>query len=77
MAIADVFEALTAVDRPYKRGKTLSESLELMAGMADKGHLDKDTFNLFLQSRIWLTYAQQHLRPEQIDQVDESQFMKP
>jgi HD-GYP domain-containing protein (c-di-GMP phosphodiesterase class II) len=77
MAIADVFEALTAVDRPYKRGKTLSESLGLMAIMVDKGHLDKDTFNLFLQSRIWLTYAQQHLRPEQIDPVDESLFMKP
>jgi len=77
MAIADVFEALTAVDRPYKRGKTLTEALGLMAGMVDKGHLDKDTFNLFVQSRTWLTYAQQHLRPEQIDPVDESLFMKP
>lgn len=48
-----------------------------MAVMVDKGHLDKDTFNLFLQSRTWLTYAQQHLRPEQIDPVDESLFMKP
>jgi len=77
MAIADVFEALTAVDRPYKRGKTLTEALGLMAGMVDNGHLDKDTFNLFVASRTWLRYAEQHLRPEQIDPVNESLFMKP
>lgn len=75
MAVADVFEALTAVDRPYKKGKTLTESLTIMARMVEEGHIDKDVFELFIRSGIYRTYAQQHLHPEQIDQVDESQFM--
>ncbi|MFC6685604.1 HD-GYP domain-containing protein [Marinobacter koreensis] len=75
MAVADVFEALTAVDRPYKDGKTLTESLTIMARMVDDGHIDRDVFELFLTSGAYRHYAEQHLRPEQRDQVNESLFM--
>ncbi|MEO4048314.1 HD domain-containing phosphohydrolase [Pseudomonas sp. CAU 1711] len=70
MAIADIFEALTAVDRPYKQGKTLSEALGIMAGMCRNAHVDPQLFGLFLQSGIAHTYAQRYLRPEQIDALD-------
>ena len=77
MAVADVFEALTASDRPYKRGKTLSESLTIMAGMVENGHLDGEVFRLFVSSGVWRNYAEQHLHADQVDTVDESLFMKP
>ncbi|MGY3925950.1 HD domain-containing phosphohydrolase [Aeromonas simiae] len=70
MAIADIFEALTSVDRPYKRGKTLSEALRIMAMMRSEQHIDPDLFELFLRKGIYLEYAQRYLRPEQIDEVD-------
>ena len=67
MAIADVFEALTADDRPYKKGKRLSEALKIMAGMARDGHLDADLLRLFLESGVCLDYARRTLNPEQLD----------
>ncbi|WP_137972785.1 HD domain-containing phosphohydrolase [Pseudomonas sp. F(2018)] len=70
MAIADIFEALTAVDRPYKKGKTLTESLNIMAGMCRGAHIDPELFGLFVRSGIPLAYAERYLRPEQIDPVD-------
>lgn len=70
MAIADIFEALTAWDRPYKKAKSLSESLRIMASMRDAQHIDADLFDLFLTSGVYLTYAEAHLKPEQIDAVD-------
>ena len=70
MAIADVFEALTAVDRPYKKGKTLSEALRIMAMLRDQRHIDADLFALFVRSGVYLDYARQFMRPEQIDAVD-------
>ncbi|KAA1170588.1 HAMP domain-containing protein [Marinobacter salinexigens] len=75
MVVADVFEALTAVDRPYKKGKTLTESLTIMAKMVEEGHIDNEVFDLFVRSGTYRTYAEQHLRAEQIDAVDESLFM--
>ncbi|MCC7260171.1 MAG: HD domain-containing protein, partial [Alphaproteobacteria bacterium] len=72
MAIADVFEALTAQDRPYKKPKKLSESLRIMAGMKKTHHLDPDLLDLFVRSKLYLRYAEQFLMPEQIDEVDES-----
>lgn len=75
MAIADVFEALTAVDRPYKKGKTLSESLGIMANMVQGQHLDPQLFALFLSSGIWYEYARRYMRPEQIDELDIQRFM--
>jgi hypothetical protein len=70
MAIADIFEALTAVDRPYKKGKLLSESLNIMAGMCQSAHIDPELFGLFVREKIYLQYAERFLRPEQIDPVD-------
>ncbi|GIX21251.1 MAG: HD family phosphohydrolase [Gammaproteobacteria bacterium] len=72
MAIADVFEALSAADRPYKRGKPLSECLAIMARMVRDGHLDPDLFELFVREGVWRRYAEAHLAPEQIDAVDEA-----
>jgi hypothetical protein len=77
MAIADIFEALTASDRPYKKPKTLSESLRIMAAMRDERHIDPDLFDLFLTSGIYRTYAEAHLRPEQIDAVDIGPLLSP
>jgi hypothetical protein len=70
MAIADVFEALTAADRPYKIGKTLSGALEIMAAMVRGQHLDADLFALFLEAGIHQRYAERFLAPDQIDAVD-------
>ncbi len=70
MALADVFEALTAGDRPYKPAKTLSESLRIMAFMGRDKHLDAQLFVYFLRSKVWMDYARQFMRPDQIDDVD-------
>lgn len=74
MAIADVFEALTAADRPYKKGKTLSESLQIMGKMKLDQHIDPDLFDIFIWEKIYETYAHQFLKPEQIDQFDVTQI---
>lgn len=70
MAIADIFEALTASDRPYKRGKTLNEALTIMAAMCRDAHIDPQLFELFMREHIFMQYAQQYLEPQQIDTVD-------
>ena len=71
MGIADIFEALTAKDRPYKRGKTLSESLKILGNFRLNGHIDPDLFDIFVRKKIYLRYAEQFLDPDQIDEVDE------
>ncbi len=70
MALADVFEALTATDRPYMRPKTMSVALKIMATMRDSGHLCPDLFELFLDSGVWRDYGEEYLQPEQMDEVD-------
>ena len=70
MAIADIFEALTAADRPYKKAKTLSESLRIMAGMARDQHIDADLFRVFVEQKVYLSFAYEFLAPEQIDPID-------
>jgi HD-GYP domain-containing protein (c-di-GMP phosphodiesterase class II) len=75
MAIADIFEALTAVDRPYKKGKTLSESLNIMLGMCKSAHVDAQLFELFVRSGVYRQYAQRFLQPQQIDAVDENSLL--
>ena len=70
MAIADIFEALTAVDRPYKKGKTLSEALAIMARMQQEQHIDGELFALFVRSGVYLDYAGRFMQPDQIDAVD-------
>jgi HD-GYP domain-containing protein (c-di-GMP phosphodiesterase class II) len=74
MGVADIFEALTARDRPYKKAKTLSESLFILGKMKLDNHVDPDVFDLFVREKIYLKYAQQFLEPEQIDDVDESKI---
>jgi HD-GYP domain-containing protein (c-di-GMP phosphodiesterase class II) len=70
MGIADIFEALTARDRPYKPGKTLTESLRILGHMKLEGHVDPDLFDVFVKERVYLDYAGRYLPPEQIDRVD-------
>lgn len=74
MGIADIFEALTSKDRPYKKAKTLSESLFILGKMKIDNHIDPDLFDLFVREKIYLKYALQFLEPEQIDEVDESKI---
>jgi len=75
MAIADVFEALTAVDRPYKRGKKLSEAMDIMGKMKYENHLDPDILDLFVKSKVYLEYAQKYMDPSLIDEVDEAKIL--
>ncbi|MCL2823888.1 MAG: GAF domain-containing protein [Polyangiaceae bacterium] len=75
MVVADVFEALTAKDRPYKVGKRLSEAMEIMGQMKLHNHLDPDIFNLFVRSGTYLSYAHRYLSKEQLDRVDEAQLL--
>lgn len=72
MGIADIFEALTAKDRPYKPGKTLSESLEILGKFKENGHIDPDLFDVFVRQRVYLKYAEQFLDPDQLDEVDQA-----
>ena len=75
MAIADVFEALTATDRPYKKAKTLSECLDIMQDMVNTGHIDSDLFSLFVRSGVYKEYAALYLRQDQIDHIELSKYI--
>ena len=70
MAVADVFEALTAPDRPYKKGHMLSTALDIMGNMTKGGHLDPDIFQVFIDEKIYLNYAKKYLAESQLDDVD-------
>ena len=70
MAIADIFEALTAADRPYKKGKMLSEAIRIMSNMKRDQHIDPELFELFLRSGVYRDYAEQYMAATQIDDVD-------
>ena len=70
MAVADVFEALTASDRPYKKAKSLSEALRILGSFKKNRHLDPDLVDLFLRSGIWMEYARRFLDAQQIDDAD-------
>jgi HD-GYP domain-containing protein (c-di-GMP phosphodiesterase class II) len=70
MALADIFEALTAADRPYKAPKTLSESLKIMARMARDQHIDPELFHYFLHHKLWLVFAEEFIHPDQMDLLD-------
>ena len=70
MGCAEVFEALTAKDRPYKKGKTLSESLKIMGVMAEEQHIDQEVFTLLIDSGVFQDYANQYVDPSQFDEID-------
>ena len=76
MAIADIFEALTAADRPYKVAKKLSESVKIMSFMNKDAHIDSDLFELFLTSGVYKKYAERFLDKSQIDEIDISEYLK-
>ncbi len=75
MVIADIFEALTASDRPYKKAKKLSEALRILSFMKKDQHIDPQLFDLFLTNGVYLEYAEKYLDPEQIDAVDISEYL--
>jgi len=78
MAIADIFEALTSTNRPYKKSKTLSQAIKIMISMVKSKHIDGDIFKLFIKNKIYLRYAKEYLKPIQIDldNIDEEQIIK-
>ncbi|WLG60831.1 HD domain-containing protein [Pseudomonas sp. FP1762] len=75
MAIADIFEALTAADRPYKKAKSLSEALGIMATMCREAHIDAPLFGLFINEGVYMQYATRFLDPAQIDSVDTASLL--
>lgn len=75
MAIADIFEALTASDRPYKKAKTLSESVKILSFFKKDRHIDAELFDLFLTSGVYKQYAERFLSPDQIDAIDIEQYI--
>jgi HD-GYP domain-containing protein (c-di-GMP phosphodiesterase class II) len=74
MAIADIFEALSAADRPYKKGKPLTECLNILGKMKLSSHIDPDLVDLFINEKVYLKYAQEYISPDQIDDVDLSKI---
>ncbi|MGL6041604.1 MAG: HD domain-containing phosphohydrolase, partial [Deefgea sp.] len=76
MGIADVFEALTARDRPYKEGMKLSVALGILTRMACEQHVDQDLLEVFLREKVWLDYAEQFLEPSQCDLVDVTSLLE-
>jgi HD-GYP domain-containing protein (c-di-GMP phosphodiesterase class II) len=77
MAVADIFEALTASDRPYKKSKTVSEAIDILWGFKQRRHIDADVFDLFLTSGVYLRFAKRYLSPELIDDVEIEKYLGP
>ena len=75
MAIADIYEALTAADRPYKDGKKLSQAMRIMGFMKNDYHIDEDLFEIFVSSGVYKQYADEHVSNSQIDKVDEKSVL--
>lgn len=67
MGIADIFEALMDADRPYKKGKKLSEALVILKNMKENGHIDPDIYDVFIEKKVYRKYAEQYVSAEQID----------
>ncbi len=78
MCIADIFEALTAADRPYKKAMPLSMALKILAKMRDDQHIDPELFDVFIREKVYLKYAKEYLDPEQIDleNIEESSLRR-
>ena len=72
MAIADIYEALTAADRPYKEGKKLSQAMRIMGFMKNDYHIDEELFEIFVKSGVYKKYAKEFVNSDQIDNVDEA-----
>jgi len=70
MGIADIFEALTSSDRPYKKAMPLSQALTILGKMKEENHIDPDLFDVFIHEKVYLEYAEKYLSEEQRDQVN-------
>ena len=75
LEIADIFEALTASDRPYKKEKPVSTALEIMAKMVRDNHIDSDCFDLFVRDKVYLQYAREYLPPDQMVDCDTDRYL--
>ena len=75
IAIADVFEGLTAPDRPYKVGYKLSKALNILKFMVNDGEIDSDLFSLFITKKLYLKYADEMINSTQIDSIDEDELL--
>lgn len=75
MAIADIFEALTASDRPYKKAKSLSLAMNILGDFKKRNHIDPDLFDIFVKSKTYQAYAEEFLSPELIDEVDTEKLL--
>jgi len=76
MGIADIFEALTAGDRPYKSAMKLSQALQILAKMAATGHIDPDLFEIFMVKKAYMTYADRFLSADQVDEISEADILE-
>ena len=72
MAIADIYEALTAADRPYKDGKKLSQAMRIMGFMKKDYEIDEELFAIFVKSGVYKQYAEKYLGEDQLDEIDEA-----
>ena len=77
MVIADVYEALTAADRPYKKPKTISDAVRIMSSMQKNNHFDPDLYRLFLTSGVYREYGEKYLAEGQVDEVDIETYLRP
>ena len=75
MAIADIYEALTAADRPYKDGKKLSDAMRIMGFMKKDYEIDEELFEIFVKEGVYKRYAEKYVEKNQIDAVDESKVL--
>ena len=75
MAIADIYEALTAADRPYKDGKKLSQAMRIMGFMKKDYEIDEDLFEIFVKEGVYKEYAEKYLGDDQLDEVDEASVL--
>jgi HD-GYP domain-containing protein (c-di-GMP phosphodiesterase class II)/ABC-type amino acid transport substrate-binding protein len=76
MVLADIYEALTAADRPYKKAKPVSAALDILHKMVQNDHIDVEVFELFLRSGVYLQYAKRFLPAKQIDEIDISKYLR-
>ena len=75
MAISDIFEALTANDRPYKEPKKMSQVLSIMKYMKNTGHIDPDLYEVFIRAGVYKEYAEQYVSKEQIDEINPEDYL--